>query len=95
MAIQDFPGGTIVKNPIANARDMGLIPDPERFHMPQSNLACAPQPLSPCSRARERQLLGPSAATAEARAPRACALQREATTMRSPDTQLEKARVQQ
>ena len=33
MAIQDFPVGTIVKNPIANARDMGLIPDPERFHM--------------------------------------------------------------
>ena len=35
MAIQDFPGGTIVKDLIASARDMGLIPDPERFHMPQ------------------------------------------------------------
>ena len=75
MAIQDFPVGTIVKNPIANARDMGLIPNPERFHMPQSNQACGPQLLSPCSRARERQLLGPSAATTEAHAPRACALQ--------------------
>ena len=30
---QDFPGGPAVKNPLANAGDMGLIPDLGRFHM--------------------------------------------------------------
>ena len=34
---QDFPGGSVVKNPPANARDMGSIPDPGRSHMLQSN----------------------------------------------------------
>ena len=29
---QDFPGGSVVKNPPANARDMGSIPDSGRFH---------------------------------------------------------------
>ena len=33
----DFPGGTTVKNPPANAVDMGSIPDPGISHMPQSN----------------------------------------------------------
>ena len=32
-----FPDGLMVKNPPANAGDMGLIPDPVRSHMPQSN----------------------------------------------------------
>ena len=32
-----FPGGTVVKNPPANAVDMGLSPGPGRSHMPQSN----------------------------------------------------------
>jgi len=27
------------KNPPPNAGDMGSIPDPGRYHMPQSNLA--------------------------------------------------------
>ena len=35
--IWDFPGGTVVKNPPANAGDMGLSPGPGRFHMPRSN----------------------------------------------------------
>lgn len=30
---QDFPGGAMVKNLSANAKDTGLIPDPRRFHM--------------------------------------------------------------
>ena len=30
---QDFPGGPVVKNLSANARDTGLIPDPRRFHL--------------------------------------------------------------
>ena len=34
---RDFPGGTVVKNPPANAGDMGLIPGPGRSHMPWSN----------------------------------------------------------
>ena len=33
----DFPGGSVIKNPPANAGDMGLIPDPGRSHTPQSN----------------------------------------------------------
>ena len=35
--IEDFPGGAVVKNPPANAGDMGLSPGPGRSHMPQSN----------------------------------------------------------
>ena len=31
------PGGTVVKNPSANAGDMGSSPCPGRSHMPQSN----------------------------------------------------------
>ena len=33
----DFSSGTVDKNPPASAGDMGSIPDPGRFHMPQSN----------------------------------------------------------
>ena len=32
-----FHGGSVVKNPPANAGDMSSIPDPGRFHMWQSN----------------------------------------------------------
>ena len=45
--------------------------------MPRSNKARALQLLSLRSRACEPQLLSPHAATTEARAPRACALQQE------------------
>ena len=41
LRLASFPGGSVVKNPPANAGDRGLIPDPGRFHMLQSNLACA------------------------------------------------------
>ena len=34
---QDFSGSPMVKNPPANAEDMGLIPGQGRSHMPQSN----------------------------------------------------------
>ena len=34
---RDFPGGAVVKNPPANAGDMGSSPDPGRCHMPRSN----------------------------------------------------------
>ena len=33
----DFPGGAVVKNPPANAGDMGSSPCPGRSHMTQSN----------------------------------------------------------
>ena len=45
--IWDFPGGTVDKNPPANAGDMGLIPVPGRFHMPWGNQAWVPQLLRP------------------------------------------------
>ena len=32
-----FPGGAVVKNPSANAGDMGSSPGLGRSHMPQSN----------------------------------------------------------
>ena len=41
-----FPSGSVVKNPPANAGDMGLIPGRGRFHMPRSNQAHASQLLS-------------------------------------------------
>ena len=33
----DFPGDPVDKNPPANARDMGSIPGPGRFHRTRSN----------------------------------------------------------
>ena len=35
--VLDFPGGAVVKNPPANARDTGSILGLGRSHMPQSN----------------------------------------------------------
>ena len=32
-----FPGGSVVKNLLANARNTGLIPGPGISHMPQDN----------------------------------------------------------
>ena len=37
MSSWGFPGGTVVKNPPANAGDTGLSPGPGRSHMLQSN----------------------------------------------------------
>ena len=40
--IEGFPGGSVVKNPPANAGDMGSIPGPRRSHMLWSKLSlCA------------------------------------------------------
>ena len=36
-SFRGFPGGTVVKNPPANAGDAGSIPGLGRSHMPQSN----------------------------------------------------------
>ena len=35
--VSDFPGGTVVKNPPANAGDTGSSPGLGRSHMPRSN----------------------------------------------------------
>ena len=35
--MRDFPGGAVVKNPPADAGDMGSSPGPGRSHMPWSN----------------------------------------------------------
>ena len=72
-----FPGGAVVKNPPANAGDMGSSPGPGRFHMLRSNSARAPQLLSLCSRACKSQLLSPRDTTTEARTPTARAPQQE------------------
>ena len=37
LKLLDFPGGSVVKNPPANAGDTGLSPGPGRSHMLQSN----------------------------------------------------------
>ena len=37
LSSQGFPGGSVVKNPPANAGDTGLIPGLGRSHMPQIN----------------------------------------------------------
>ena len=62
----DFPGGSVVKNPPANAGDTGSSPGSGRSHMPLSNKACAPQ------------LPSPRVTTTEAHVPRALALQQKA-----------------
>ena len=51
-----FSGGSVVKNPPANAGNMGSIPSPGRSHMLQSNQPREPQLLkSAHSRARAQQ----------------------------------------
>ena len=60
----------MVKNRPASAGETGLIPGPGRSHVPRSSSASTPQLLSPCSRARELQLL-------KAECPRARAPQQE------------------
>ena len=46
----DFPVGSVIKNPPANAGDTGSAPDPARSRRPWSYQTCAPQLLSPGSR---------------------------------------------
>ena len=58
--IQDFLGGSVVKNLPANVGDECSTPDSGIFHMLRGNEAHAPQLLSLCSRAWEPQLLKPS-----------------------------------
>ena len=75
----DFPGGTVVKNPPANAEDTGSSPGPGRSHMSRSHYAHAPQLLSLPSGARV-----PQYQSLHAQSP--CSATREATAVRSPRT---------
>ena len=43
----DFPSGPGIKNPPANVWNMGSVPGPGRFHMPQGKQAHAPTCLKP------------------------------------------------
>ena len=53
-----FPGGTVGRHLLANARDMASIPGPGSFRMPWSDEAHGPQPLSPRAAATKAQLPG-------------------------------------
>ena len=52
----DFPGGLVVKNPPANAGDIGSVPGPGRSHMLQDNKSCAPNywSLRACASQQEK-----------------------------------------
>ena len=63
---QDFPGGTVDRNPSTNTGDVGSILGLGRFHMPQATKAHAPQPLSLGFRAHQPQLMSPCATAIEA-----------------------------
>ena len=79
-----FPGGAVVKNLPANTGDTGSSPGPGRSH-PHATEQPSPCTilLSLCSRAHKPQLVSPHATTTEAHVPRARALQREVTAVRS------------
>ena len=89
-----FPGGSMVKNQPANARDIGLIPEPGRSHTIQEDrtrprkIAHAAEHVSPCATTiqsviQRPQLLIPHATTTEARMPQGpWSAIREATAMR-------------
>ena len=81
---QGFPGGTVVENLPANAGDMGSSPGLGISHMPRSNWAREPQPLS-------LRVWSLCSATTEAEIVRGLH-----TTMKSgpPSLQLEKALAQ-
>ena len=49
--LPSLPGGSVVKNPPANAGDTGLIPDARRSYVPWNNYTCALAPWIPHSRA--------------------------------------------
>ena len=62
-----FPGGTVVKDPPANAGEHGFEPW-------SGKIPHAAERLSPCATTTEPALYSPRATTTEARAPRARAL---------------------
>ena len=69
-----FPGGSVVKNPPAKARDTGFVPDQGRSHMPKSSQTHAPRLWTLYSRAWKLQ--GPKPMRLRARAGQQKLLQR-------------------
>ena len=68
--MEDFPGGSVVKNSPANAGDVGLILGPGQSHNPQSSEAHGPQTMklllwSPGA----ATILSPHAANTDAQVP--------------------------
>ena len=57
---RDFSGGAVVKNPPANAGDMGLSPGPGRSHMVEHLSPCATtteaRPPGACAPQQEKPL---------------------------------------
>ena len=74
---QDSPGGSVVENLPAKTGDTDSIPDPGRFHTPQSNAAAAPHVLSLHSRTQEPNYLAHVPQLLKPASPRAFALQQE------------------
>ena len=89
-----FPGGAVVENLSANARDTGSSPGLGRSHMPQSNWARKPQLLSLrvwslCSATREAAIVrGPR--TAMKSGPRLPQLEKALAEKRRPNTAINK-----
>ena len=85
-----FPGGALVKNPPANAGDMGSSPGLGGSHVPRSSWAREPQLLSLhvwslCSATREAVMVrGPC--TAMKSGPRSPQLERALAQKRGPNT---------
>ena len=94
MLVGGFPGGVVVENPPANARDMGSSPGLGRSHMPQSSWAREPQLLSLrvwslCSATREAAIVrGPR--TAMKSGPHLPQLEKALTQKRRPNTDINK-----
>ena len=85
-----FPGGAVVESLPANAGDTGLSPGLGGSHMPRSNWAREPQPLSLrvwslCSATREAAVVrGPSSAMRSG--PRSLQLEKALAQKRGPNT---------
>ena len=79
----DFPGGSVVKNPPANAGDTDSIPDPGRYPHTSEQLSHVPQLLGLCSRTagtEARAPQSPCSATRGAPQHEACSPQLESGT---------------
>ena len=94
--IAGFSGGSVVKNPPANAGDTGPIPDPGRSHVPWSNSrtepviqgprAASPEPARPkaCAPAQEKPLQGRGLHTTPGEQPRSPPAREKPKQQRDP-----------
>ena len=72
----DFPGGSVVKNPPANAGDTDSIPDPGRYPHASEQLSHMPPLLGLCSRMAATEAQAPKSPCSATRG----AMQYEACT---------------